>query len=188
MQSRTSTTRPRSRTTSISPKTGRFYVHSRAGIRATSTGGWIWDRRVSRMRGVLAHRRLGRSEGLGEVRLREDARIPLGHSARAARGRPENSVRPPFWRAGLAGYSGRISRHAAPSRRHPGRHRTGLRRAATLPRQDRTIALRHAQRVSGQRRGRTSPMGDGLHPAKIFRPRRPRGSGRAVAAPLRRRR
>ncbi len=86
----------------------------------------------------------------------------------------------------MAGHSGRISRHAAPPRRHPGRHRAGFRRAAASSRQDRAVALRHAQRVPGQCRGRPSPLGDGLYPAEIFRPRRPRGSRRAVAAPLRR--
>ncbi len=139
-------------------------------------------------RGLSAHRGFGRSQGLGEIRLRENARIPLGHPAGAAGGEPQNSVRPPLWRAGLAGYSGRISRHAAASRRHPGRHRAGLGRAAAPSRQDRAVALRHAQRLSGQCRGRPSPLGDGLYPAEIFRPRRPRGSCRTSAAPLRRRR
>ena len=138
--------------------------------------------------GLSAHRRLGRSEGLGQVRLREDARISLGHPAGAEGGGPQNSVRPPLRRAGLAGRAGRISRHAAASRRHPGRHRAGLGRAAAPPRQDRAVALRHAQRLPGQRRGRPPPVGDGLYSAEIFRPRRPRGGRRAAAAPLRRRR
>ncbi len=46
-------------------------------------------------RGLSAHRHLGRSEGLGEVRLREDARISLGHPAGAEGRRPQNPVRPP---------------------------------------------------------------------------------------------
>ena len=102
--------------------------------------------------------------------------------------RPQNPVRPPLWRAGLAGRAGRIPRHAAPPDRHPGRHRAGFGRAAAPSRQDRAVALRPAQRVSGQCRGRPPPLGDGLSAAEIFRPRRPRGSRRTLAAPLRRRR
>ena len=44
--------------------------------------------------GLSAHRGLGRSQGLGEIRLREDARLPLGHPAGAAGGGPQDSVRP----------------------------------------------------------------------------------------------
>ncbi len=144
--------------------------------------------RLSGGAGLSAHRGLGRSQGLGQIRLRENARLPLGHSAGAEGGGPQNPVRPPLWRAGLAGRAGRISRHAAPPRRHPGRHRAGFGRAAAPSRQDRAVALRPAQRVSGQCRGRPAPLGDGLSPAEIFRPRRPRGSRRTAAAPLRRRR
>ena len=93
----------------------------------------------------------------------EDRKIPFGHHYR---------------RAGLAGGAGRIPRHAAPPDRDPGRHRAGLGRAAAPSRQDRAVALRHAQRVPGQRRGGPPPLGDGLSAAEIFRPRRPRG-GRA---------
>ena len=144
--------------------------------------------RLPAVAGLSAHRRIGRSERLGQIRLREDARIPLGHPARAEGRGPQDSVRPPLWRAGLAGRAGRISRHAAPSRRHPGRHRARLGGAAAPSRQDRAVTLRPAQRVSGQCRGRPSPLGDGLYPAEIFRPRRPRGGGGVVAAPLRQRR
>ena len=91
-------------------------------------------------------------------------------------------------RAGLAGGAGRIPRHAAPPDRHPGRHRAGLGRAAAPSRQDRAVALRHAQPVPGQRRGGPPPLGDGLSAAQVFRPRRPRGGRRAAAPPLRQRR
>ena len=101
---------------------------------------------------------------------------------------PQDSVRPASRRAGLAGGAGRIPRHAAPPGRHPGRHRARLGRAAAPSRQDRAVALRHAQPVPGQCRGRPAPLGDGLPPAEIFRPRRPRGGRGAAAAPLRRRR
>ena len=138
--------------------------------------------------GLSAHRRLGRSQGLGQVRLCENARIPLGHPARAGRRGPQDPVRPPLRRAGLAGGAGRIPRHAAPPGRHPGRHRARLGRAAAPSRQDRALALRPAQRLPGQCRGRPPSVGDGLHPAEIFRPRRPRGGGRTAAAPLRQRR
>ena len=97
-------------------------------------------------------------------------------------------LRRPQGREGVAGGAGRISRHAAPPRRHPGRHRARLRRAAALPRQDRAVALRHAQPVPDQRRGRPPPLGDGLSAAQIFRQGRPRGGRRPAAAPLGRRR
>ena len=105
-----------------------------------------------------------------------------------AGGGPQDPVRPSFRRAGLAGRAGRISRHAAPAHRHPGRYRAGLGRAAAPSRQDRAVALRHAQPVPGQCRGRPPSVGDGLSPAQIFRPRRPRGGGGAAAPPLRQRR
>ena len=101
---------------------------------------------------------------------------------------PQGEFRPAHRRAGLAGSAGRISRHAAPSGRDPGRHRAGLGRAAAPSRQDRAVALRHAQPVPGQCRGRPPSLGDGLPAAEIFRPRRPRGGRRSAAPPLRRRR
>ena len=136
--------------------------------------------------GLSAHRGQRRSQGLGQVRLRADAGIPLGRAAGAAGRGPQDSVRRAQRRGRLAGSARRIPRHAAPPRRHPGRHRAGLRRAAAPSRQDRALALRHAQSVPGQRRGRPPSLGDGLSAAEIFRHRRPRGGGSAAAAPLRR--
>ena len=80
----------------------------------------------------------------------------------------------------------------------PGEYRAMLRRLMVIQgdtepasveqqrhsRQDRAVALRPAQSVPGQRRGRPSPVGDGLSAAEVFRPRRPRGSGRFAAPPL----
>ncbi len=136
---------------------------------------------------LSAHRRQRRSQGLGQVRLREDARLPLGHPARAAGGGPHGAVRPALRRARLAGGARRVSRHAAPAHRHPGRHRAGLRRAAAASRQDRALPLRHAQPVPGQRRGGPASVGDGLSAAQIFRRRRPRRGRGAAAPPLRQR-
>ena len=115
----------------------------------------------------------------------QDAGIPLGHPAGAARGEPQDSVRPASRRAGLAGGAGRIPRHAAPPGRDPGRHRARFGRAAAPSRQDRALALRHAQPVPGQRRGGPPPLGDGLPAAQVFRPRRPRRGRRPAAPPLR---
>ena len=95
------------------------------------------------------------------------------------------AVRRAQGRAGLAGRAGRIPRHAAPPRRDPGRHRAGFGRAAAPSRQDRAVALRHAQPVPDQRRGGPPPLGDGLSPAQVFRPRRPRRGRRHAAPPLR---
>ena len=134
---------------------------------------------------LSAHRGIGRSERLGQVRLRAHAGISLGHLARAAGGGPQGQFRATFGRAGLAGGPGRISRHASPSGRHPGRYRARLGRAAAPSRQDGAFALRLAQRLSGERGRGAPPLGHGLHPAKIFRPRRPRGGGRAAATAFR---
>ena len=137
--------------------------------------------------GLPAHRRLGRPERLGQVRLCAHAGISLGHPARARREGPQGAVRPALWRAGLAGGAGRGARHAAPPRGDPGRHRARLGRAAAPSRQDRALALRHAQPVPGERRGGPAPVGHGLYPAQVFRPRRPRGGGGAAAPALRQR-
>src|SRR5262245_21326315 len=58
--------------------------------------------------------------------------------------------------------------------------------SAAPSRQDRAVALRHAQSVPGERRGRLPSVGDGLSAAEIFRRRRPRGGRGIAAAPLRR--
>ena len=60
------------------------------------------------------------------------------------------------------------------------------RRAAAPSRQDRALALRHAQPVPGERGGRPAPLGDGLPAAEVFREGRARGGGGAAAPPLRR--
>jgi hypothetical protein len=45
-------------------------------------------------------------ERLGQVRLRQDARVPLGHPAGAQGRRPHDPLRPPQGPAGLAGSAG----------------------------------------------------------------------------------
>ena len=144
--------------------------------------------RLPAVAGLSAHRLFGRSARLGQVRLCQDAGLSLGHPAGAAGREPRHPVRRALWRAGLAGSAGRTSRHAAPADRDPGRHRAGFGRAAAPSRQDRALALRSAQPVPGQCRGRPPSLGDGLSAAEIFRPRRPRGGRRVAAPPLRRRR
>ena len=68
------------------------------------------------------------------------------------------------------------SRRATPSRRRVEQQRTA--------RRDRAVALRPAQPVPGQRRGRPSPVGDGLSAPHVLRPRRPRRGRGAARAPL----
>ena len=77
---------------------------------------------------------------------------------------------------------------AAPPHRHAGRHRAGLGRAAAPARPHLPFALRSAQPVPDQRRGRPPPVGDGVPAARLLRPRRPRGGRGAARAPFRRRR
>ena len=101
--------------------------------------------------------------------------------------RAQGPLRRPQGREGLAGRARRAPRQPAPDHRHAGRHRAGVGRAAAPSRPDRAFALRPAQPVPGQRRGRPPPLGDGLPAAEVLRPRRPRGGGRAARAHLGRR-
>ena len=120
--------------------------------------------------GISAHRLLGRSARLGQVRLCENAGLSLGHPAGASGRKSRDPVRRELWRTGVAGSAGRASRHAAPPDCDPGRHRAGVSRTAAPSRQDRALALRPAQPVPGQCRGRPPSLGDGLPAAEIFRP------------------
>src|ERR1700730_16255706 len=76
---------------------------------------------------------------------------------------------------GVAAGPGRAPLGLAPANRHPGRHRAGLGRAATPARPHMPLALRSAQPLPGQCRGRPSSVGDGVSAPRLFWPRRPRG-------------
>ena len=135
-----------------------------------------------------AHRGQRRAQGLGALRLREDAGLPLGHLPRPRRGRAQGQLRRPQGRYGLAGRAGGIPLDPAPDHRHPGRHRARLGRAAAPPRPHLPVALRPEEPVPGQRRGRPPPLGHGVSASRLLRPRRA-GRGRGAArAPLGRRR
>jgi len=86
---------------------------------------------ASRSARLSAHRGFRRPQGLGQVRLRQDAAVPLGHLVGASGRGPQDSLRPALWRAGLAGGAGRISRHAAAPCRHPGRQPSPLRSSSS---------------------------------------------------------
>ena len=144
--------------------------------------------RLPGQRRVPAHGHLRRPGGLGELRPREDARLPLGHLPRRPRARPPHRLRRPPRRAGVAGRAGRVPRRPAPPDRRAGRHRAGVGRAAARPVPHRAEPLRPAQPVPGQRRGGPPPVGDGVPAAPLLRPRRPRRGRRDARAPLRRRR
>ena len=137
---------------------------------------------------VPADRDQRRAQGLGAFRLREDARLSLGHFPRPGRRRAQGEFRRAQGRARVAGSARRISRQPAPPDRHAGRHRARLGRAAAPSRPHLPVALRSAEPVPGQRRGRPPPLGDGVSAARLFRPRRARGSGSAARAALGRRR
>ncbi len=134
--------------------------------------------------GLPANRGVGWSRGLGELRPRVDARLPLGRLPLRARTRSHDCLRRPSGRRSLAGGAWRVPRRSAPPRRRPGRHRAGVGRAAATPLPDGALALRHAQPVPGQRRRRPTLVGDGLPVAPLLRPRRSRRSGRDARAEL----
>ena len=137
--------------------------------------------------GLPPHRHQRGRAGLGPVRLRQDARLPLGHLPRRARAGPPGQLRRPQGPARVAGGAGRVPRHAPPSHRHPGRHRARVGRAAAPPRPHLPVALRPPQPLPGQRRGGPAPLGHGLPARRALRPRRARGVGGAAPAPLGRR-
>ena len=126
-------------------------------------------------------------QGWAQFGSRQDARLPLGHLPEPRRRRPQDPLRRPQGREGLAGRARRIPRQPAPHHRHAGRHRAGVGRAAAPPRPDLPEPVRPAQPVPGQRRGRPPPVGHGLPAAQALRPRRPRGSRGPARAPQRRR-
>ena len=133
-----------------------------------------------------AHRDQRRARRLGQLRLCPHARLPLGHLSRPRRRGPRGQLRHAQGRAGLAGGARRVQGRAAPPDRRPGRHRARLGRAAARPGKDLPVAVRPAQPVPGQRRGRPPPVGDGVPAARLFRPRRPRGGRDHAGTPRRR--
>ena len=135
-------------------------------------------------RRLPAHGDLGRRERLGALRHGEDARVSLGHLPRRPRAGSHDRIRRPSGEAGLERGAGRVPQSAAPADRHAGRHGACVGRAAAAARQDVPIALRPAEPLPGERRGRPPPVGDGVPAAHVLRPRRPRGGRGAAAAPL----
>jgi hypothetical protein len=163
-------------------------VAARAGSLAPQLPGLVeghGPRRLPERRRVPAHRGRRGPGRLGQVRLREDARLPLGHPAGAEGRRPHHPLRPPQGRAGLAGGAGRIPVAAAPADRDPGRHRTGLGGAAALAGPDRAVLVRHAQPVPGERGRRSPPVGHGLPAGQALRQGRARGSPGPAGTPQR---
>ena len=101
---------------------------------------------------------------------------------------PQDRLRRQLRAGCLAADSRRVSRHAAPADRHPGRYRAGVGRAAAHARPHRAVALRFAQPVSGECRRRPAPVGDGVPAACLLRARWPRRGGGVAGAALGRRR
>ena len=182
----TSTTARRSRTTSTSPTTARCSARSSTGSPTSSTGGTTMGPEGSHeLRRLPAHRGQRRPAGLGALRLREDARLPLGHLPRT-RPTPNRKIH-------FGDHKGEPAWQDV-----PGEHRANLRRIivtqgdtepASVEQQRHLgltapVAVRPAQPVPGQRRGRPPPVGDGLPAAHALRPRRPRGGRGAARAPL----
>ena len=142
--------------------------------------GRTWSGRLSASRWFICAPRFWSIRRAGPSSIRADADIAGACSGAGGRGRKVNSASicgEPAWQE----VAGRAPRAASPPDRDPGRYR-----AASVEQQrhleDCALALRHAQPVPGQCRGRPSPVGDGLSPAQIFRPRWPRRSRRSGGA------
>ena len=127
---------------------------------------------------------VGRPGRVGQLRPGQDAGLPLGHLPGRARARPHHRLRRPQGPTGVGGGARRVPGRPAPPRRRPGRHRAGLGRAAAPAVPHRAEPLRHAQPLPGQRRGGPPPVGDGLPPAPLLRPRRAGRGRRDAPAPL----
>ena len=122
--------------------------------------------------------------GLGQVRLHQDAGLPVGHLSRTRGAGPEDQLRRPHGRSRVAGGARRVPRRPAAAHRDPGGYRARVGRAAAPSRPHVPVALRPAQPLPDQRGGGTAPVGDGLSARRVLRARRPRGVGGAPAAPL----
>ena len=76
----------------------RCSARSSSGSRTSSTGGTTWARKASRSStSTCAPRSRVDPKGWAQVRLREDARLPLGHLPRARRGGPQGRLRRRTW-------------------------------------------------------------------------------------------
>ena len=131
----------RSRTTSTSRATSACSARSRRGSRSSSTGGSEMGPTASDAGRLPAHGDQRRPRRLGALRLREDARLPLGHLPRradagSARSASATHMGQPVWQQ----VPGEHRNNAAPPHRHAGRHRAGERRAAAQARRDRARA------------------------------------------------
>ena len=127
------------------------------------------------------------TRGLGALRLREDARLPLGHLPRARRGRTARSTSAttrasPRGRTCPASTARTCAASSSP-RATPSRRRSSSSAISASP----PVALRPAQPVPGQRRGRPPPVGDGVPAARATsaatgarRPRRCSSAARAT--------
>src|ERR1700677_89332 len=111
----------------------------------------------------------------------------MGYLSHATGRDSKNPLRRSQEPGGLAGSSRGISIAAAANHRYPRRYGAGFGGAAETAGRNLSFALRSAQSVSGERRGRTPSVGDGVPPSSIFRPRWARGSRSSVAAAVRRR-
>ena len=143
--------------------------------------------RLPGQRRLPAHRDLRRPGGLGQLRLREDARLPLGHLPRRPRARPAH-------RASATTSASRSGRRC-PASTAPtcaacvvvqGDTEPASVEQQRAPVPHRAEPLRPAQPVPGERRGGPPPVGDGVPAAPLLRPRRPRRGRRDARAPLRR--
>ena len=131
----------------------------------SSTGGRRWARSASRSDDVYLRTAISVDDRrLGALRLREDARLPLGHLPRRAQqaDRTHRLRRPhAASRSGRKSRASTATRCAASSspRATPSRPASSSSACSARPRPS---ALRPAQPLPGERRGGPPPLGDGL--------------------------
>src|SRR5258707_14503337 len=106
---------------------------------------------------------------MGAVRLREDARLPLGNFPATARPETRSEFRNSQRASGLARGARRVSLDFASRDRYGRRHRTCFSGTAAHAGGLLSIDLRSPKHFSSERRRGAAPLGPGMLSAVVFR-------------------
>jgi hypothetical protein len=97
-----------------------FSARWKSGCQTISTGGRRWGPTVFKRKTFTCAPQSASNRRLGQLRLRQDARLPLGYFPEARRARRERLVLVTTWATCLPGSAGGVSQFPAPHHRHPG--------------------------------------------------------------------